>query len=214
MSAVLNNGLNDKFVLTFLLSLCCGICLLSLSDSRLVADESNLLDKDLLGKDKPLVATKAYMEFDKLPAGETCKVLLVVNVKKGWHINSNPPEPDFLIPTKFTLKSKQKVTLTEVKYPKSKGITIDGFGEKIQVYEGEFAIWGTLTIPKSASGTSDTLEMTLQYQACDDKKCLPPAKVKLDGKIAVAKPDEKVNKVNTSLFKKYAASASKSDKKE
>lgn len=149
---------------------------------------------------KQLVKAKAYLSVDKLPAGKTCKVAIVLTIDEGWHINRNPAEPDFLVPTTFTIKSSQKIQLSDVKYPAGHAFNVAGFDQPLQVYEKQAIIRGTLTIPASAAGKEETLELNVKYQACNDKTCIRPTTVSLKGKFRVAGPGEAVREVNQKWF--------------
>jgi hypothetical protein len=122
-------------------------------------------------------------------------------LKEGWHINQNPPMPDHLIPTKVSAKSKLSVKLSDLKYPEGHGFKFDGEDMEAMVYEGEVAIRGTLTVPESAAGQTDELEITITYQACNDTGCRPPKTIKLTNKLAVSKSGDSVKPINARLFK-------------
>ncbi len=151
-------------------------------------------------KKDELVRARAYLSTDRLPAGGTCRIVVLLDVKEGWHINANPPSPDFLKPTKLSFKSKSGVTLADPVYPKGHGFKMEGEDMDAMVYEGEVAIDGTLTVPKSSGGVTDEMEITVNYQACNEKGCQPPKSIKLTGKLAVAKPGEPVKPINSKLF--------------
>ena len=151
-------------------------------------------------KKDELVRARAYLSTDRLPAGGTCRIVVLLDVKDGWHINANPPSPDFLKPTKLSFKSKSGVTLAEPIYPKGHGFKMEGEDMDAMVYEGEVAVYGTLTVPKSSGGVTDEMEITVNYQACNEKGCQPPKSIKLTGKLAVAKPGEAVKPINAKLF--------------
>ena len=151
-------------------------------------------------KKDELVRARAYLSTDRLPAGGTCRIVVLLDVKDGWHINANPPSPDFLKPTKLGFKSKSGVTLAEPVYPKGHGFKMEGEEMDAMVYEGEVAVFGTLTVPKASGGQTDEMEITVNYQACNEKGCQPPKSIKLTGKLAVAKPGETVKPINSKLF--------------
>lgn len=157
-------------------------------------------------KKDELVRARAYLSTDRLPAGGTCQIVVLLDVKEGWHINANPPSPDFLKPTKVSFKSKAGVTLAEPKYPKGHGFKMEGEDTEAMVYEDEVAILGTLTVPKTAGGQTDEMEITINYQACNEKGCLPPKSIKLTGKLPVAKAGETVKPINAKLFAPKSAS--------
>ncbi len=146
------------------------------------------------------VRARAYLSTDRLPAGGTCQIIVLLDVKEGWHIQANPPSPDFLIPTKLSFKSKAGVTLAEPKYPKGHGFKMEGEETESMVYDGEVALLGTLTVPKASGGQTDEMEITVNYQACNKDGCQPPKSIKLTGKLAVAKPGEVVKPINSKLF--------------
>ncbi len=151
-------------------------------------------------KKDELVRARAYLSTDRLPAGGTCRIVVLLDVKEGWHINANPPSPDFLKPTKLSFKSKSGVMLAEPVYPKGHGFKMEGEEMDAMVYEGEVAVFGTLTVPKASGGQTDEMEITVNYQACNEKGCQPPKSIKLTGKLAVAKPGETVKPINSKLF--------------
>ena len=152
-------------------------------------------------KNDELVTGRAYLSTDKLPAGGTSKLIVLLDVKEGWHINQNPPMPDHLIPTKVSAKSKLSVKLSELKYPEGHGFKFDGEDMDAMVYEGEVAIRGTLTVPESAAGQTDEIEITITYQACNNTGCRPPKTIKLANKLAVANRGDSVKSINARLFK-------------
>ncbi|WP_145313360.1 DUF255 domain-containing protein [Gimesia fumaroli] len=149
---------------------------------------------------KKLVTAKAYLSVDKLPAGKTCQVAIVLAIEDSWHINQNPPSPDFMVPTTFTIKSAQNIKLSKVKYPTGHAFKVAGFDEPLQVYEKQAIIRGTLTIPPGAAGKEEELELNVKYQACNDKTCIRPTTVSLKGKFRIAKPGEPIKQVNQKWF--------------
>ena len=125
---------------------------------------------------------------------------MLLDVKEGWHIQANPPSPDFLIPTKLSFKSKAGVTLAEPKYPMGHGFKMEGEDMESMVYDGEVSLHGTLTVPNASGGQTDEMEITINYQACNKDGCLPPKTIKLTGKLPVAKAGETVKPINAKLF--------------
>lgn len=153
---------------------------------------------------KKLVSAKAYLSVDKLPAGKTCQVAIVLAIEKDWHINTNPSSPDFLVPTTFTIKSNQKIKLSKVKYPAGHAFRVTGFDEPLQVYEKQAIIRGTLEVPANSAGKEETLELKIKYQACNDKTCIRPTTISLKGKFQIAKPGEQIKQVNQKWFQPTA----------
>jgi hypothetical protein len=147
-----------------------------------------------------IVTAKAYLSVDKLPAGRTCQIAVVLDIRPEWHINQNPSDPSYLVPTKFTLVAKQGSTLGQIAYPKGQPLHVEGMDKPIMVYEKQVAIRGTLTVPKEAAGKVEEFELVVNYQACNDKECKAPTKVKLNGKVPVAFPGDPIKSVNKNVF--------------
>jgi len=168
------------------------------------ADDEDILQvgaESVPSKDKnELVRARAYFSVDKLPAGATCEVIVLLNVQKGWHVNANPAQPDFLIPTTFTMTGKHKSKLTNVRYPKGHDLTIPGFDEPLKVYEKVVPIRATIEVPKNIRSSVEELELQIRYQACNDERCLRPTQVVMTGKLPVARAGEPVKRINDKLF--------------
>jgi DsbC/DsbD-like thiol-disulfide interchange protein len=149
---------------------------------------------------KDQVKAKVFLSVDKLPAGSTCKFAVVLDVKDGWHVNANPPQPDNMIPTTVTVKAKHKTSQLETEYPEGTEFEVEALPEAVLVYEGEVLIRGTIEAPAEAVGKTEELEFQVRYQACNDKNCLPPKTLKLAGKIPIVKPGTPIKQINRKYF--------------
>ncbi len=152
-------------------------------------------------KKKPEIVTgKVFLSVDKLPAGKTCEVLVVVRILDHWHINANPAGDEFAIATELTSKSKLKTKLGKIRYPKGKKMMVTGSEEPLPVYTTQALIRTTLEVPVDAGGKKEELELNVRYQACDDKRCLRPMTLKLKVPIDVAAEGEPVKQINQKMF--------------
>ena len=147
-----------------------------------------------------ILTAEAHLSVDRLPAGSSCRVAMILNIQDGWHINQNPAQPDFVTATRFTMKTKQGTKLVDVKYPKGHKITAAGFDEPVMVYDGQIVLFGTMEIPESAAGKVEEFELLVRYQACSESRCEPPKTLTLSGKVEIAPVGEKVKAVNDKLF--------------
>ena len=53
--------------------------------------------------DDAIVSIKSFLSVNKVSPGNAFNIAVKTIVKDGWHINSNKPNEDFLIPTKLTI---------------------------------------------------------------------------------------------------------------
>lgn len=152
-------------------------------------------------KPKPL-KVKVYPMYSKLPRKGKCLVAIELQVKLGWHINANPSNPDFLVPTKVELKTKQKVKLTKIKYPKHHELKVDGSDDPYHVYDGKTIVYGLLEIDEAAATEFAELEFHVAFQGCNSTQCLPPDQVVMKGKIRLAAAGEELKKIHEDKFPK------------
>ena len=130
---------------------------------------------------------------------------VVIEIKKGWHINTNPAMPDFLVPTELTLKSAAMAELSKVVYPKGEDFRMEGFDEPLSVYEEKVVLVGTINAPASAAGQTDEILLNVRYQSCNDRQCLRPTDAKLTFKVPIAAAGAQVNSINQRLFQRIEA---------
>ena len=112
-------------------------------------------------------------------SGEAAEVAVEVAVEKGWHVNSDRPGLEFLIPTGVEFELPEGTTVETVTYPDPvvRELKLAG-GKQLSLFEGEFAIRVRLSGNGAAAGGGD-IAVKLRYQACNDTICLRPTTVTL-----------------------------------
>ncbi len=109
----------------------------------------------------------------KISTGSEFSVNLIIKIENGWHINSNKPNDEFLIPTEISTKGNG-IKLTQIKYPDAHEINLSFADKPVSVYEKETKAELTFLADKSAPAGKQTIEIRLSYQACNDQTCMPP----------------------------------------
>lgn len=150
------------------------------------------------GEEHKIVA-EGFLPFDRLTPGSAIPVLVRIAVDEGWHINANPAQPDFVIPTELSVVGPSAVTIEAVKYPQGKPFQITGFDDPVNVYEGIVELRGTLKLPADLMGPQK-LTLQVRYQACNNESCLRPMKLLLTAELPVAVPDQPARSINSALF--------------
>jgi DsbC/DsbD-like thiol-disulfide interchange protein len=113
----------------------------------------------------------------QIKAGQEARVPILVRIRPGYHINSNKPAEDYLIPTQIAWDSAP-LEVVRVEYPEAEVVTYDFSEKPLSVYSGEIEIVTVLRAPANAK-PGDTLSGRLRYQACNDKACLAPASTEI-----------------------------------
>ncbi|OGU75560.1 MAG: thiol:disulfide interchange protein [Ignavibacteria bacterium RBG_16_34_14] len=169
------------------------------------------------GMQQDNVQIESYISFDKVYPGSEVKLAVKVNVENGWHINSNKPYEDYLIPTSLSIDTSY-FKIRRIVYPKPRDFTFDFSENPLSVYEGEIYIGALLDVSKDLSPGQYPLIVNLDYQACNDKSCLAPTSVQDTLLVTVADKQSVVNEINQDIFKKidlsYSGLLGESEKKD
>jgi len=124
----------------------------------------------------------------QLRAGSTADLTLDFRIGTDFHINSNKPRADYLIPTVLRLNPPEPVTVAEVKYPAGEDMTFSfSPNEKLSVYSGDFSIITVLKAPASAAAGTYPVKGELRFQACDRSACYPPRSIPVQFQVIVVK---------------------------
>lgn len=110
-----------------------------------------------------------------LKAGAEVKIPLVVRVRPGYHINSDKPREEYLIPTTVTWEVPA-LKLEGVDFPEAEVVTYSFSDQPLSVFSGEIVITSRFRVPAKAPALKE-IRGTLRYQACNDKSCLAPTNV-------------------------------------
>ena len=112
-------------------------------------------------------------------AGATADSTLKLNLKQGFHVNSNTPSEEYLIPLKLTWNDGA-LESTGTTFPRPEFQKYSFAQKPLSVYTGDFEVV-THFKAKASPGVS-TITGKLRYQACNDNMCLPPKtlEVKVD----------------------------------
>jgi hypothetical protein len=114
-------------------------------------------------------------------AGASRRVELNFRVNSPFHINSNKPYSNLLIPTALKLVTPKPLEVTSIEYPAGEDQTFPfSPNEKLSVYSGDFTLWVTVKAPTFLKGGSFHVGGELLYQACDKNACYPPKKLNVD----------------------------------
>src|ERR1700731_2833057 len=123
--------------------------------------------------------------------GKSGTVSLTFRVPSGYHINSNKPKSEFLIPTVLKVEATTDIVIGKTTYPDGHDMSF-AFApdEQLNVYTGDFKVDVLVRPLRSVQAGKYIVRGTLKYQACDNAACYPPKQlpVSFDVKIAKAPP--------------------------
>lgn len=128
--------------------------------------------------------------------GKANAVELQFRVGDGFHINSNKPTAEYLIPTTLKVDPPTDLVIGKITYPAGTAMSFPfAPDEKLSVYSGDFTLIVQVRPLSTVLPSKYELRGTLRYQACDNAQCYPPKNlaVQFAVKVVKAPPPPKKN---------------------
>ncbi|HUM05691.1 MAG TPA: protein-disulfide reductase DsbD domain-containing protein [Terriglobales bacterium] len=137
---------------------------------------------------KAPVVSLAPVPIASIPQGKSGTVPLSFRIVRGYHINSNKPKSEFLIPTALKVDATTDIVIGRITYPDGKDMSF-AFSpdEKLNVYAGDFEV-GVMVRPlRSVQAGKYMIRGNLKYQACDNAQCYPPKQMPVSFEVRISK---------------------------
>jgi hypothetical protein len=153
----------------------------------LLLSAAPLAAQDSLGRKTPSVTVSPAPAATAI-RGKATTVELRFHVGSGFHINSNKPAADYLIPTTLKLDVPTDIVVGKITYPPGEQMSF-AFApdEKLSVYSGEFDLSVQVRPLASVLPSKYEIRGRLKYQACDNAACYPPKQLPVNFQVKVIK---------------------------
>ena len=165
----------------------------------MVASSLVLLLASAVAQDAPTmkpVVSMAPAPLVTITQGKASSVPLSFRVTRGYHINSNKPKSEFLIPTALKIGATTDIVIGGTTYPDGHDMSF-AFApdEKLNVYTGDFELEVSVRPLRSVQPGKYVMRGNLKYQACDNSACYPPQQlpISFDVRIGKAAPAPRKN---------------------
>jgi suppressor for copper-sensitivity B len=122
--------------------------------------------------------------------GSPARFAARVAIEPGWHVNSNTPTFEWLIPTGLRLELPEGWPEPLIEYPPHAMKTFAFADEPLAVFDGEVVILAHLLIPETVAQDQVRITGVLSYQACDDAQCLPPTTARHELLVPIGAPGQ------------------------
>jgi len=131
----------------------------------------------LLAQSNPILMVSPPSAVAAKRGSEVTATLSVV-MREGFHVNSNKPNEDYLIPLKLTW-TPGPVEPGAVEYPKPHNEKYEFSEKPLSVYTGNFEIVSKFKVPADAPQGPGIAMGKLRYQACNNNACFPQKKLEV-----------------------------------
>jgi hypothetical protein len=110
---------------------------------------------------------------------EAVQAKIPITVEAGYHVNSNKPAEEYLIPLRLTWTSTAALEGGEVVFPKPSMEKYEFSEKPLSVFTGNFNLVVNFKIAAGAPAGPGAAVGKLRYQACNDKACFPPKTIEI-----------------------------------
>jgi len=111
---------------------------------------------------------------------------LPLELRPGYHVNSNTPSDEYLIPLRLTW-NPGPLAASGFTFPQPR-MEKYSFSEKpLSVFTGDFQIVTHFKASANAAPGPATLTGKLRYQACNNSMCLPPKTLDVSLQVEIVK---------------------------
>jgi hypothetical protein len=132
--------------------------------------------------------TTAAVPLVTAERGQPTMVSLNFRIPVGYHINSNTPKSEFLIPTALKMDLPTDIILGKIEYPAGEDRSFPfSPDEKLSVYSGDFTIAVAVHPLHTVVPGKYEMRGVLRYQACDNAACYPPKNLPVNFEVKVVK---------------------------
>jgi len=156
-----------------------------------------------------VVKPRAYVSLEPVPRGRTFEVAVVAEIQQGFHINANKVFEDYLIPTTIQAEWPKGLRMLETIYPAGTMQKFDFSDKLLNVYEGTATLRTKVQVAADAPLGPMTVPITLRYQACNDRACLPPVRLSVPAQFQIAEAGAKAKPQNPDIFRKSSPATKK-----
>lgn len=123
-------------------------------------------------------------------AGRSADAGFMVEIAEGFHIQANPASDRFLIPAELKLGPARGIEPGVPAYPQGRPHRLEGASTDISTYEEAIRILVPLQADEAAELGDRLLRGTLRYQACDARRCFPPALLPVEVAVRIVPASE------------------------
>lgn len=153
-----------------------------------------------LGGPPEVLSLRLAADAERIVAGGSFRVAVVATIAPGWHVNSNAPLEDYLIPTEAALAPVEGLLFGPPAYPAHREAKLPFSDEPLALFDGETVIVFEGKADAALAPGPRTLRATLDYQPCNDAQCLAPSQSEATLEIEVVPAGTPVAPANAALF--------------
>ncbi len=112
----------------------------------------------------------------KVEQGKQLQFSITAVIKKGFHINSDKPNDEFLIPVTIT-SGHSAFPISKINYPKPEVFNFPTSDKPVSAFLGTTEFGIIINVSNNIKTGKYTVPIDFNYQACNDQSCFPPSTI-------------------------------------
>jgi thiol:disulfide interchange protein DsbD len=148
-----------------------------------------------------ILQARLIQPTQELVRQNSSELLVEIQIKDNWHINSNKPLEDYLIATKITFDKVPGISFGKVQYMDPTLRKFSFSEKKLSVFEKTVYALTTITISPEFDQDELKISGNIYFQACNDQSCLAPQQYYFAALTPVAASGTVPGQINQNLFK-------------
>lgn len=149
-----------------------------------------------------LVSVRPVVSQSPLRVGDHAVWAVVVDIKPGYHAQSNTPSNQNFIAFDLQLEPNEKLILGRPIFPKGHDKSYPALGE-LNLYDGRVVVYVPVRVKDGVGEGPVTLRGTLTYQICDDQTCFAPESPVVEQTTSIAPATAAMTLVEPELFSAF-----------
>ena len=122
----------------------------------------------------------------KAKIGAVTEARLKLELKSGFHVNSDKPSDEYLIPLQLTWNSGP-LEMGEIVFPPPQFEKVSFWPQPLSLFTGTFELVTRFKTSANAAPGTATVTGKLRYQACNDRECLNPKTIDVAMQVEILK---------------------------
>jgi DsbC/DsbD-like thiol-disulfide interchange protein len=136
--------------------------------------------------EESIVTVKVLPPERPVRPGEVFELSLELHILPGFHLNSEKPGDEMLVPTSIELENKEAFEIKEAIFPEPQVKKFKFVTKPLSVYEGQVKVKLKIELKPAVKESTVELAGKVRYQACNDEACLRPARLPFKATLRVA----------------------------
>jgi len=111
--------------------------------------------------------------------GAAVQSRIPLSIQTGFHVNSNTPSYEYLIPLKLTWTATGALDAGQVTFPKPTLEKYEFDPKPLSVFTGKLELVANFKVTATAPAGPGAAAGKLRYQACSNSACYPPKTIEI-----------------------------------